>query len=147
MELTQLGNCFSHSSSLKNILTLKRSFIFICSNLGIGLFSHKIRLEGTCYFPLCQLKLLNSLCQTKIRWTTLFCFPHSKFRCAPSWSLFRLFPQGALISQPLILLQILIHLPSSVSFAWLLLRLEGRNCDEWGNILSIKRRKRCTEHP
>lgn len=46
LELT-LGNCFSHSSSLKKNLTLKRSFIFICSNMGIGLFSHKISLEGT----------------------------------------------------------------------------------------------------
>lgn len=44
-ELT-LGNCFSHSSSLKNILTLKRSFSFVCSDMGIGLFSHKISLEG-----------------------------------------------------------------------------------------------------
>ena len=45
LELT-LGNSFSHSSSLKNILTLKRSLIFICRNMGIGLFSQKISLEG-----------------------------------------------------------------------------------------------------
>lgn len=46
LELT-LGNYFSHSSSLKNIFTLKRSFIFTCRNMAIALFSWKSSLEGT----------------------------------------------------------------------------------------------------
>lgn len=46
LELT-LGNCFSCSSSLEYIITFKRSFIFLCSSMDIGRFSHKMSLEET----------------------------------------------------------------------------------------------------
>lgn len=42
-----LGNCFSHSSSLEYIITFKRSFNFLCSNMAIGRFSHQMSLEET----------------------------------------------------------------------------------------------------
>lgn len=46
LELT-LGNCFSQSSSLEYSITFKRSFIFLCSNMGIGRFSHNMSVEET----------------------------------------------------------------------------------------------------
>lgn len=40
LELT-LGNSFSQSSSLEYSITFKRSFVFLCSSMVIGRFSHQ----------------------------------------------------------------------------------------------------------